>query len=299
MVDGQKEDKLEQTLTLSCYITEWMRTFKAYSVKQSTYDRLLTSAKFINLLKTVILILLILLMAAALIWFVPWIPKLNDPEQLHYFREKLDSFAPYSWLILFGVQLLQVFVAIIPGEPFELLAGVFCGTFGGLLLCLAGVLVGTVAIYYLVRWLGRSFIERMFEKEKVRNFKLLNNPRNLELLLFLLFFIPGTPKDLLTYMAPLTPVKPLHFFLIATLARIPSVFTLSVEISDSESMKTGLFFSSIFSVSRLFSTMLWLWPAQNILWASSLSAPCASTASLLTCCSRSLMHGGFRIWSKT
>ena len=41
----QKEDKLEQTLTLSCYITEWMRTFKAYSVKQSTYDRLLTSAK--------------------------------------------------------------------------------------------------------------------------------------------------------------------------------------------------------------------------------------------------------------
>ena len=187
--------------------------------------RLLTSARFINLLKTVILILLILLMAAALIWFVPWIPKLNDPEQLHYFREKLDSFAPYSWLILFGVQLLQVFVAIIPGEPFELLAGVFCGTFGGLLLCLAGVLVGTVAIYYLVRWLGRSFIERMFEKEKVRNFKLLNNPRNLELLLFLLFFVPGTPKDLLTYMAPLTPVKPLHFFLIATLARIPSVFT--------------------------------------------------------------------------
>ena len=36
---------MEQTLTLSCYITEWMRTFKAYSVKQSTYDRLLTSAK--------------------------------------------------------------------------------------------------------------------------------------------------------------------------------------------------------------------------------------------------------------
>jgi len=36
---------LEQTLTLSCYITEWMHAFKAYSVKQSTYDRLLTSAK--------------------------------------------------------------------------------------------------------------------------------------------------------------------------------------------------------------------------------------------------------------
>ena len=36
---------MEQTLSLSCYIIEWMQTFKAYSVKQSTYDRLLTSVK--------------------------------------------------------------------------------------------------------------------------------------------------------------------------------------------------------------------------------------------------------------
>ena len=32
-------------MVLSAYIVEWMQTFKAYSVKRSTYDRLQTSAK--------------------------------------------------------------------------------------------------------------------------------------------------------------------------------------------------------------------------------------------------------------
>ena len=43
--------------------------------------------------------------------------------------------------------------------------------------------------------------------------------------LFLLFFIPGTPKDVLIYLGPFLPVRPHAFFLISTLARIPSVIT--------------------------------------------------------------------------
>ena len=42
---------------------------------------------------------------------------------------------------------------------------------------------------------------------------------------FLLFFIPGTPKDVLIYLGPFLPVRPHAFFLISTLARIPSVIT--------------------------------------------------------------------------
>ena len=192
---------------------------------RSRMRELFTSKAFLTAVKIAVVVLLLSATAAAVVWMAPKIPKLRDPAQLKEFKEQLDGFAPYSWLILLGVQILQVVIAVIPGEPVEVLAGVFCGTVGGLLLCLLGILVSSIIIYYLVRWLGRSFIERLFEKEKVRNFKLLNNPRNLELLLFILFFLPGTPKDLLIYMAPLTRVKPIHFFLISTLARIPSVIT--------------------------------------------------------------------------
>lgn len=59
----------------------------------------------------------------------------------------------------------------------------------------------------------------------MENSKLFNNPDKIELVLLILFLIPGTPKDLFTYVAGLLPIKPSHFFLISTFCRFPSVIT--------------------------------------------------------------------------
>ena len=61
--------------------------------------------------------------------------------------------------------------------------------------------------------------------EKIENSKLFQNPKKIELIMLILFLIPGTPKDLLTYIGGLLPIKPIHFILISTLARIPSVIS--------------------------------------------------------------------------
>jgi uncharacterized membrane protein YdjX (TVP38/TMEM64 family) len=42
--------------------------------------------------------------------------------------------------------------------------------------------------------------------------------------MFVLFLIPGIPKDILTYIAGLTPVKPVKFLMIAVVARLPALF---------------------------------------------------------------------------
>lgn len=120
-----------------------------------------------------------------------------------------------------GLQLLQVFVAVIPGEPVEIMAGVLYGTFGGLLVCLAGALIGAVLIYYLMRMIGGNPLE----KEKYQKYRVLQQPRRAEMLLFLLFLIPGTPKDMLLYVAPFLPIKARDYFLLVTIARIPSIVT--------------------------------------------------------------------------
>lgn len=65
----------------------------------------------------------------------------------------------------------------------------------------------------------------MINIEKTEKFKFLHNAKKLNLIIFILFFIPGTPKDVLTYIIPLTSVKPLHYFVITTVARIPSIIT--------------------------------------------------------------------------
>lgn len=115
-----------------------------------------------------------------------------------------------------------------PGEPFEVLAGMCYGTWGGCLFITMSVFLTTAIIFFTVRKLGKKYLYNFFQKEKVDKImksKILNNPRNLEIILCLLFFLPATPKDLLVYIGGLLPIKPLRFILISTFVRFPSVIT--------------------------------------------------------------------------
>ena len=137
----------------------------------------------------------------------------------------IDSFGSWSWLALLGIQVLQVIVAIIPGEPVEILAGVFCGVWGGMLLCMAGVFLGSLIIFTVIHKYGTRLLYRFISKERLSEFSFLQNTKRLEYITFLLFLIPGTPKDVLTYAVALTDIDMWYFLKIATFARIPSMIT--------------------------------------------------------------------------
>ena len=66
---------------------------------------------------------------------------------------------------------------------------------------------------------------RIFGQKKVDEFKFLNNTKKVETVTFILFLIPGTPKDMLTYLAGISKIKPSRFLLLSTFARIPSIIT--------------------------------------------------------------------------
>lgn len=90
----------------------------------------------------------------------------------------------------------------------------------------AGII--SVAILLLVRKFGKKFVYNFCDKEKIEkieNNKLFQNSQKIEMIMLILFLIPGTPKDLLVYMGGLLPIKPLRFILISTFARFPSVIT--------------------------------------------------------------------------
>lgn len=190
-------------------------------------NKVLTFLK--NKRKKIIKIASVGLLIGVMVWltlqFLPFILSLKDEVSREQFRQDVYQRGVLGWFTVLGIQVLQVVVALIPGEPIEVLAGITYGTFGGLFTCLTGALIGTVFIFFMVRWLGHSFIAHFIEGEKLKNLKFLKNAKRLEFITFILFFIPGTPKDLLTYFAGLTPIKPLRFFLISTFARIPSVIT--------------------------------------------------------------------------
>ena len=124
-----------------------------------------------------------------------------------------------------GIQILQIVIAIIPGEPIELAAGAMYGAFGGLALCLLGCLAGSAAVFLVVRKKGRAAFERTSLGRQLREYRFLQDEARLEGIVFLLYFIPGTPKDILIYVCGLSPLPLGRFLLLSTLARIPSVIT--------------------------------------------------------------------------
>lgn len=128
----------------------------------------------------------------------------------------------------FALQMLQVVVAVLPGEPVELMAGLLYGALGGMALCLAGIFVSSAVIYACVRMAGAHSVD----PASLHKYRFLRDEAHVKLILFLLFFIPGTPKDVLIYIGPFLPVRAGTFLALSTLARIPSVLTSTFAASQ-------------------------------------------------------------------
>jgi len=141
-------------------------------------------------------------------------------------KKKLVTHGIWGLLTLFGLQFAQIFLIILPGEPIEILAGMCYGGLGGLIFVTASAFIISSVIFFMVRKLGKKFVYDFCDEEKVKKIeesKIFKNPKKIEWIMIILFLIPGTPKDLLVYIAALLPIKPLRFILISTFARFPSV----------------------------------------------------------------------------
>lgn len=152
----------------------------------------------------------------------PVVDFVSNPERFRAFVAENGALAKLAFV---GMMLFQVVVAVVPGEPLELGAGLAFGAGWGTALCLVGALCGSAAVFALTRALGRGLVESFFPAEKLERLAFLRDSKKRNLLVFILFFIPGSPKDMLTYFVGLTPMKLSHFLLLSTAARIPSVMT--------------------------------------------------------------------------
>lgn len=137
--------------------------------------------------------------------------------------------------ILLLVQVIQIILAFIPGGPMQMVAGALYGGFLGGLILLGGAALASLIIWWLVSWLGQAAVEAFHGGEqpgKLKKIRAFREEKSAEALTWILFLIPGVPKDLLTYFAPLTPMKRGRFILISTIARIPGIFMTTFASSN-------------------------------------------------------------------
>lgn len=157
-------------------------------------------------------------------WLIgkPLITFLGEPAA---FRDWVADKGVLGVLAFIGMMLVQVVIALIPGEPFEIAAGYAFGYFFGTLWCMVAIVLGSALIFGLVRLFGKRLVNLFFPDKELDDLKFLNSEGKRNTVFFLLMLIPGTPKDLLTYVAGLTKIRFWHWMLIVTVARIPSVVT--------------------------------------------------------------------------
>lgn len=164
----------------------------------------------------------IILLIGGITWVVcDWLLTFSTQD----FRAYIRSFGFGGWFILLGLQILQVFIALIPGELLETAAGYIYGPLQGTLLCYLGVAIASALIFLFTRRFQKRFSELFVSAEKINELRFLNSETKRRRLLFLLYFIPGTPKDALTYFVGLTPIRLSDFLVISLIARFPSVIS--------------------------------------------------------------------------
>lgn len=174
---------------------------------------------------TIISVAVILVLAGLATWFLwNWLASFSDEG----FRDYIRSFGAAGWLVLLALQFLQVFIALIPGEILETAAGYAFGPLWGTLICYTGVSLASALVFWLVRRFGVKLVEVFVDREKINGLRFLREDKKRNFLIFLLFLIPGTPKDLLTYFVGLTDIKFGTFMTISLVARIPSVLSSTI-----------------------------------------------------------------------
>lgn len=191
------------------------------------------------------------LVLALVVWYAgrPLVRFACQPE---LFRQWVDSRGLPAHILFACMMALQMVVAIIPSEPFEIAAGYAFGAIEGTILCSLGSTVGSMMVFFLVRRFGTQAIEVFFSLDKLRSLHFLENERRLHFWAFLLYFLPGTPKAILCYFIGLTSMSLKNWVILSTIARLPAILTSTVG-GNALGTENYLFAVLVFAGTLLFS----------------------------------------------
>lgn len=149
-----------------------------------------------------------------------WIATMRDLDKV---RELMAEYKTESVFIYLGAQILQIIISVIPGQALQIAGGFMFGFFLSLLLSLVGACIGTVITYYLGDILGRDFMHLFFDEKTLNRYIDHLNSKKAATIVFLIYLIPGIPKDVVSYAAGASEIKLKPFLLLSLVGRLPGM----------------------------------------------------------------------------
>lgn len=129
----------------------------------------------------------------------------------------------YSILVYIIAQVIQIIICIIPGQWLQFAAGYAFGFWPGLLFSLIGAAIGAVISYYIAKLLGQGILYLLFDEEQMENFIEKLNSKKAIIAVFVIYLIPGLPKDACSYAAGISNMKLKAFLIVSLLGRTPAM----------------------------------------------------------------------------
>ena len=174
-----------------------------------------------TILKAVFLLLIVVIIP--LLIFLTHREFFSQFESISEAEEYIRSYGHFSGLIYLVLQVIQVVICFLPGEVFQVVAGYLFGPFWGIVYALAGCAIGEAVAFSLARVLGRGFVRLFMSEEQFEKYSSRLNSSKGYTLCFILYLIPGIPKDILCYVAGVSEIRFLPFLIISMVGRLPGL----------------------------------------------------------------------------
>lgn len=176
----------------------------------------------ISIHNRIFLVVFLAVLGVLAVYYTPIVAELvKDPEDL---LQAVQTRGHWGVLIFIGIQILQIVIPPIPGRVVQVAGGYIFGLWLGTLYLVIGAVLGSFIAFYASRLIGFPLVQAFVPPTKFERLSVLVERSETDVVFFLAFLMPAFPKDLLTYVAGLTPISGPRFVLLGILGRLPALF---------------------------------------------------------------------------
>jgi uncharacterized membrane protein YdjX (TVP38/TMEM64 family) len=163
---------------------------------------------------------------------VIWLVVIDAPSVrfvVRLYRDKYflrDTVASWGWMapiVFILIQALQVIVSPIPGEVTGPVGGALFGTTWGVIYSTIGLTIGTTICFAVGRKWGEPLVRPWLSEHHWDRLNFILEAEG-AILCFILYLIPGFPKDIISYLFGISPMPFWVFAVVSTVARVPGTW---------------------------------------------------------------------------
>src|SRR6202008_2389133 len=178
---------------------------------------------------------LVSLSLAATLGLIVWLLPTQPPpirfvvrlyQAKHFLKTTVASWGWAAPLVFIGIQAMQVIIAPIPGEITGPVGGALFGTTWGMIYSTIGPPCGALVCFGLGRMWGEPLIRPWLSEHHWNKMNFIVEAEG-AILCFILYLIPGFPKDIISYLFGMSPMPFWVFAVVSTIGRLPGTWISS------------------------------------------------------------------------